>query len=233
MTATTDQYFLYKGSHSNPADGRCAMEWVAYLAGEKHTDQPVCVSRVLRRFCIALNDKLPDEERQKLRPYLARCIGTAGDGRDVERVELLREWLVRTSLPRSLDLAGRHEAAERLRTMPVELTAENVRRLTLEARNEARSARSEALAKLRARYADAVVAVAAAADAAVADADDAADDGAEVRRRARAAAEERLRPAVEAARRDAFDLLERMLPTEVIEIPVAPDAAAICTPAGA
>jgi hypothetical protein len=30
--------------------------------------------------------------RQKLRPYLARMIGTAGDGRDEERTVLVRWW---------------------------------------------------------------------------------------------------------------------------------------------
>lgn len=53
------------------------MEWVAYLAGEEHSDQPVCVSPMLRKFCISLNDVLPDEPRQRLRPYLARTIGTS------------------------------------------------------------------------------------------------------------------------------------------------------------
>ncbi|HWT22404.1 MAG TPA: hypothetical protein VN213_02750, partial [Solirubrobacteraceae bacterium] len=57
----SNPYFLAKGAHRSPADGRCAMEWVAFIAGEKHTDHPVCVSPVLQRFCIALNDRLGDE----------------------------------------------------------------------------------------------------------------------------------------------------------------------------
>jgi hypothetical protein len=31
-------YFLSKGSHSSAGDGRCAMEWVSFLAGERHSD---------------------------------------------------------------------------------------------------------------------------------------------------------------------------------------------------
>jgi hypothetical protein len=87
------------------------MEWLAYLAGEPHTDRPACVDPILRRFAIALNDNLGDEDRQRLRPYLARCIGTAGDARGNERMRLLREsvrGLTRTypRLTTELDLAG-------------------------------------------------------------------------------------------------------------------------------
>ena len=43
-------YTLAYGTH--PArGGRCAMEWVSHLAGEAHSDQPACVSPVLRAFC--------------------------------------------------------------------------------------------------------------------------------------------------------------------------------------
>lgn len=115
--STTD-YFLSKGAHTRALDGRCAMEWVAYLAGEEHSDKPGCVSPVLTRFCIALNDRLLDAERQKLRPYLARTIGTRGDGRDPERLELCRTWIRRTSLPRVLDAAGLTSRAERIRSLP-------------------------------------------------------------------------------------------------------------------
>jgi hypothetical protein len=82
-------YFLSKGSHESPAEGRCAMEWVSYLAGEPHGDKPRCVDSVLQAFGMALNDNLGDEDRQRLRPYLARCIGTAGDRRRDERRQLL------------------------------------------------------------------------------------------------------------------------------------------------
>ena len=52
----SSDYTLAYGTHANPDDGRCAMEWVSHLAGEPHSDQPKCVSPVLRAICIALND---------------------------------------------------------------------------------------------------------------------------------------------------------------------------------
>ena len=81
----SNEYRLAYGTHASPQDGRCAMEWVSHLAGEPHSDEPRCVSPVLRAFCITFNDSLEDEPRQGLRPYLARTIGTADDGLDGAR----------------------------------------------------------------------------------------------------------------------------------------------------
>ena len=94
---TTD-YTLAYGTHATPEDGRCAMEWVSHLAGEPHSDEPACVSPVLRAMCIALNDGLEHEPRQRLRPYLARTIGTADDGLDTERGWMAMDWLIRVFL---------------------------------------------------------------------------------------------------------------------------------------
>jgi hypothetical protein len=114
----TNEYFLSHGSHATPQQGRCAMEWVSYIAGEPHSDTPACVSPVLRGFGISLNDNWDDEQRQKLRPYLARCIGTAGDGRDKERGWLAMDWLIRVFTPRFLDLVPElHGHAARLRAL--------------------------------------------------------------------------------------------------------------------
>lgn len=111
-------YTLAYGTHATPEDGRCAMEWVSHLAGEPHTDQPSCVSPVVRAFCIALNDGLDDVPRQRLRLYLARTIGTARDGLDAARAWMAMDWLIRTYTPTWLSLAGLTDAAERLRSLP-------------------------------------------------------------------------------------------------------------------
>lgn len=83
-------YTLYHGEHDASDGRRCAMEWVAYLAGEKHSDNPVCVDQRLGDFFVTLNDGLDYERRQLLRPYLARTIGTAGDGMREQREALIR-----------------------------------------------------------------------------------------------------------------------------------------------
>jgi hypothetical protein len=110
---TTD-YTLAYGTHPNPHDGRCAMEWVAHLAGERHSDQPDCVSPVVRALCVALNDGLDGTERQRLRPYLTRTIGTAADGLDASRAWMALDWLIGVYAPTWLRHAGLYDAAARL-----------------------------------------------------------------------------------------------------------------------
>ncbi len=139
----SSDYRLDYGTHARPEDGRCAMEWVSHIAGEPHSDQPTCVSPVLRGFCIALNDGLEDEPRQRLRPFLTRTIGTAGDGWDHHRAWLAMDWLIRTYTATWLAAAGLMDAAGRLRSLaPVRSCAELPRALEAVqlARREARAA---------------------------------------------------------------------------------------------
>jgi hypothetical protein len=200
------EYTLKSGSHANPEDGLCAMEWCAYIAKEPHSDQPVCVSPVLKSFCIAFNDALPDDQRQRLRPYLTRCIGTAGDGLDERRAWLATDWLIRECAPAWLDLAGLHKNAQNLRSLGRVLSTERAAAV----QGELNSARSEA---------------AAAWDAARAAAGDAAGDAARAAAWAAAgdaawdAARAALKPTSVALIDSAFVLLDEMLPTEAVDLP--------------
>src|SRR6202012_2288909 len=143
----SSDYILAYGTHASPDDGRCAMEWVSYLAGEPHSDQPICVSPVLRAMCIALNDGLQQEPRQRLRPYLTRTIGTAHDGLDTDRGWMAMDWLTRVYTPAWLHLAGLTGTAVSLEaageiTDPDDLTT--ALELLEGARREARAARPRA-----------------------------------------------------------------------------------------
>ena len=142
------EYWLAHGPHATPEDGRCAMEWVSYLAGEPHSDQPACVSPALRAFCVALNDGLEKNARQRLRPYLARTIGTTHDGLDEERSWMAMDWLIRVYARAWLELAGVTEAARGLAVLaPVQGVGDLAAALeTLEpARRDARDALRTAL----------------------------------------------------------------------------------------
>jgi len=146
-------YTLAYGTHATPADGRCAMEWVSYLAGEPHSDDPACVSPVLRAFCTTLNDSLEDAPRQRLRPYLTRTIGTADDGLDEARSWMAMDWLIRTYAPAWLALAGLTESGRRVAELEPVIDAPSLRaaRLALgPARRDARAAWSAALGAARA-----------------------------------------------------------------------------------
>jgi hypothetical protein len=137
-------YTLGYGTHATPEEGRCAMEWVSYLAGETHSDQPHCVSPVLRAVCIALNDGLDDGPRQALRPYLSRTIGTAQDGLDPVRAWMALDWLIRDYSPSWLEVAGLAGPAANLRALTPVLDEPSLERALAEleaARGEARTAR--------------------------------------------------------------------------------------------
>jgi hypothetical protein len=146
-------YTLAYGTHATPDEGRCAMEWVSYLAGEEHSDDPACVSPVLRAFCTALNDGLSDAPRQRLRPYLARTIGTADDGLDEARSWMAMDWLIRVYTPAWLGLARLTDAAGRLTSLPpvVDVADLQAALFPLElARRDARAVWSAALGAARA-----------------------------------------------------------------------------------
>jgi hypothetical protein len=236
---STNPYLLSSGSHKSADDGRCAMEWVAYLAGEKHSDQPVCVSPMLKEFCIRLNDALPDDQRQRMRPYLARTIGTAGDRLDESRRWLCADWLIREYTPTFLELVPSLKArADALRVLPPVLAAEDVKRAMVDlsaARSEASAARAAARAAVGAAAWDAVGDAAWAAAGAAAW--DAARDAAwaenwdAARAAARAAAGDALVPSVLALQNSVLSpggLLDRMLPTEVVRVPVVSEWREVC-----
>lgn len=93
------RFDLTRGSHNNPDEGLCLMELTAQFAGELHSDHPECVSPVLAAFGRTLNDALPDDLRQQLRPLVPALSGTAGDGWDERRRRIGLAWLVRVWLP--------------------------------------------------------------------------------------------------------------------------------------
>ncbi len=141
-------YALSYGTHATPEEGRCAMEWVSHLAGEPHSDDPVCVSPVVRAFCTALNDSLDDRSRQQLRPYLARTIGSVDDGLDEERSWMALDWLIRSYTPIWLNAAGLGASADTLAGLAEVKDATSLRRALAAievARRDARAAWTDAL----------------------------------------------------------------------------------------
>jgi hypothetical protein len=148
---STDYTHAY-GPHATPEDGQCAMEWVSYLAGELHSDESACVSPVLRAFRTALIDGLDDGPRQRLRPYLARTIGTANNGLDEARSWMAIAWLIRVYTPAWLGLARLTDAAERLTSLPPVVDVADLQSalFALElARRDARAACTAALSAVR------------------------------------------------------------------------------------
>jgi hypothetical protein len=67
--------------------------------GERETDAPCCASPVIGAFAILVNDQMPGDVRQRLKPF-APCIVGTKDGLDGARAEILRRALVEEILPR-------------------------------------------------------------------------------------------------------------------------------------
>jgi hypothetical protein len=134
---------LGSGSHEAFADGVCALEAVAYLAHEPHSDAPKCASPVIAAFVRRWNDDLDDAGRQKLKPYLARLIGTKASP-EVEdaRAWLAADWMVRHHTPAWLDLAGCGDQAKALRDLPkiTEVTCKAAAQAIADARQRAEAA---------------------------------------------------------------------------------------------
>jgi len=98
-----DRVELVSGMIGNPGDGRmCIMSLVAFLAGEDHSDAPGCASPLIQAFAVRINDSMPYEMRQRLKPFAPRIIGT-NDGRDRERAEVLYRMFAVGLLPETAD----------------------------------------------------------------------------------------------------------------------------------
>jgi len=87
---------LSAGRHTGPEDGVSLMEATAWAAGEPWSEHPYCVSPVLASFGRELNNTLPDDLRQELKPFINRLLYTDGDGQDGARGRLALDWLMRT-----------------------------------------------------------------------------------------------------------------------------------------
>ncbi len=187
MTATIpplEEIVLKRGNHARRGkQSVCLLEAVSWFAGKPHSDAPPCVSPVLRSYGMRLNDRLGDEDRQLLKPFIPRMIGTAGDGLDGKRQHLVEQALYGTWLPQWLRLAKLDDLAV-LSESAVSLSGQERRKVLIKVRDGAWEARSAGRLKVRqaveaelkkrghaaaAAAADAVAAAVAAA-AAVADA---------------------------------------------------------------
>jgi hypothetical protein len=97
---------LSRGRHADPADGACVMELASMLAGERFTDHPRSVCRVIAAFLRTYNDSIDDRRRQDLYRCAAQVVGTRAS-RATERARLAR-------LERELaDLRGRDRSGWR------------------------------------------------------------------------------------------------------------------------
>ncbi len=141
--AMIDGIELEKSAHSSDS-AFCVMEAVAYVAGEPWSDHPRCACPVLTSFMTSWNDALSDADRQRLKAYIPRLVGT----RSTPEVEAARswmacDWLVRTFAVMWLRQAGLREHADAVAALP-ELTSKELLGSALPTIEETRASASAA-----------------------------------------------------------------------------------------
>lgn len=115
-TAALDSIVLSQGRHATREADLDFLEAVALMAGEEHTDRPRCMCPVLIGLCGTWNDHTGDEDRQRLKPYIPRVIGT-NDGHAAARRALCLDYLVRGAFPALLAHVGLLQPALNLTSM--------------------------------------------------------------------------------------------------------------------
>jgi len=179
-TSILESIVLKYGGHASREEGVCAMEAVAWLAGEPHSDRPACTCSVIGRLVVRLNDRIGRGEQADalrtriLRPLLPKLVGTAAT-REVraKRAYLATDAAVRIFAARALDEVGMalkrpelEAEAQKLRALPPVVDGASAK----EAEAAARAARKVSASFAAATAADAAAASAAAAAAAADDA---------------------------------------------------------------
>jgi hypothetical protein len=106
---------LLSGNHESREKGVCLLEAVAWMAGEDHSDHPQCACPVLSAFGRSLNDRMPEDRRQELKPLIPLLVGSR-KGLEVERKRMyfLADRAVRVFAPIALRACGQEEWAKKL-----------------------------------------------------------------------------------------------------------------------
>lgn len=141
MTLDLDTLVLHSGAHVSASDGVSLMEAVSALAGEPWSNSPSCTSPVLAAYARSLNDWLPDDERQRLKAYIPRLVGTAEPELELRRAFACADAAVRVFAPLAFAAAGLVEEAAKLGALaPVDpQSAESARSASESAESVARS----------------------------------------------------------------------------------------------
>jgi hypothetical protein len=124
--ANLDSIHLGKGRHQSAAEGMCPMEAAAWLAGEKHSDHPDCTCPVIAAYVRPISDWADDEQRQQLRAFLPRLIGSRSADHVVRRAEFLVRQAATVFLPLIYGELQEPEIAADLRAIPINATMDQL-----------------------------------------------------------------------------------------------------------
>ncbi len=120
---------LYRGGHESPSNmegpcEECIMELVSRIEvvckfeQAKFSDNPLTVCPVIRSFCISLNDNIGHDERQLLKPYAIKLLGTKTTREiEIKRAFICANWACRVLLPQLMFSLGKDEIAANLKKL--------------------------------------------------------------------------------------------------------------------
>lgn len=112
---------LRRGRHASREGALCTMELVAWLAGEKHSDEPACACPVLGALVRTTNDLILDHATRErvLRPLAPRLVHSRGDDAlGARRAWIAADAVARFLAPLLLDRLEERRAADELRSLP-------------------------------------------------------------------------------------------------------------------
>jgi hypothetical protein len=141
-----------------PEDGLSVMEATAFLAGEKHGDHPECTCPVIAAYVSRIADWASDEQRQQLRGFLPRLIGSQSAEHMAPRAEYLTHQAVTVFLPLMYDELKQSRIASALRALPVNAKPIHLTKAIISARKSFAATHTAAIAIV---HADAAVRAAA------------------------------------------------------------------------
>ena len=78
---------LASGGHEEGSGQLCAMELVAFIEREEHSDRPSCTCPVLAAYTRSWNDSVPDHLRNHILPLLPQLVGTRNEEYQTARAE--------------------------------------------------------------------------------------------------------------------------------------------------
>ena len=223
MTLDLDTLVLRPGAHTSASDGVSLMEAVSVLAGEPWSNSPSCTSPVITAYARSLSDWLPDDERQWLKAYIPRLVGTAEPDLELRRAFACADAAVRVFARLGFTSAGLVEEAAKLSALALvdRESAESARSAAESAESAARSAASSSEWSVRAAMRSAAesarsaaLSVSSAARSAASSSASAAESAARLAARTAESAQAAARLAgrsAESARSAAFELLDRLI----------------------
>ena len=83
---------LSVGSHAGPEQGSCINEYVSFLAKEKWSDRPACMSRSISSFTMWINDKGDQKHRDTLMLMAPRLLNTVDFSKEAARAAIFSEF---------------------------------------------------------------------------------------------------------------------------------------------